>query len=64
MNHIKAAVEEIAGMFVDDWRFAACALGWVAVAHFAFRSSAAAPGLLIGGLALVLLGFTRAEAKK
>ncbi len=64
MNQIKAAIEEITGMFVDDWRFAACALGWVAVARFAFQSWAAAPYLLVAGLALVLLAFTRAEARK
>ena len=64
MNKLKAAFAELAGMFVDDWHFAALILTLVLSIAFVFRVFQAAPYLLLGGLAALLLGFTWSEARK
>ncbi len=64
MNGIKAALSELMGMFVDDWRFAVLILAWVLVIAFLIRGAHAAPYLLVAGLAALMLGFTWSEARK
>jgi len=64
MNHIKAAVEEFVGMFVDDWRFGAAVAVCVAIGYAMRHFAGVAPYAFVAGLAIVLIGFTLLEAKK
>ena len=64
MNGLKRIWAEAAGLFVDDWRFAAVILAWLVAARLVLPRLALPPALppliLFAGLAAILLeGATR-----
>ena len=68
MKFLKTAVDEIVGLFVDDWRFAALVIAWIIIfnlIHKSLPSSIQSPLLVVPfGLFVLVFVLMRAKAGK
>lgn len=66
MKVLRTILEELIGLFVDDWAFALLVLLWVGLFALPFRAvlGAGAGPLLFGGLAALALVFVVRKARR
>jgi len=66
MKVLRTILEELIGLFVDDWAFAGLTLLWVGLFALPFRSvlGTGAGLVLFGGLAVLALVFVVRKARR